>query len=392
MADNRCTVLIVDDESGSRQLLRQILQDKYRLSFAASGIMALEAAKSVQPDLILLDIIMPEMDGYEACKKLKAIPEISDIPVIFISALTDTTEKVNAFKSGAVDYVCKPFQSDEVISRIETHLKLYNLQRHLEKQVEIEVNRRRMDEQMLIQQSKMAATGEMIGAIAHQWRQPLNSLGLIVQDVEEAFEAGEVTKDYLKQSVSQCMGLIKLMSHTVEDFQNFLKPSGRQDTFDVTEAFYEVIHLFSDMLKKNDICVRINTPETCRIYTTGYRNELKQVILNLINNSRDAINTERKKGVSVKEEGLITIDISEGDNNVVARISDNGGGIDDSIADKLFEPYVTTKGKSGTGIGLYMSKAIIENKMNGSISVSNIEGGAQFTINLPLVKPDGELQ
>ncbi|MBF0518724.1 MAG: hybrid sensor histidine kinase/response regulator [Nitrospirae bacterium] len=392
MADNRCTVLIVDDESGSRQLLRQILQDKYRLMFAASGIMALEAAKSVQPDLILLDIIMPEMDGYEACKKLKAIPEISDIPVIFISALTDITEKVNAFKSGAVDYVCKPFQSDEVISRIETHLKLYNLQRHLEKQVEVEVNKRRMDEQMLIQQSKMAATGEMIGAIAHQWRQPLNSLGLIVQDVEDAFDAGEVTKGYLKQFVSQCMGLIKLMSHTVEDFQNFLKPSGRQDTFDVTEAFYEVIHLFSDMLKKNDISVQINTPETCRIYTTGYRNELKQVILNLINNSRDAINAGQKKGRAVAKDGLITIDISEGDNNVIARISDNGGGIDDSIADKLFEPYVTTKGEGGTGIGLYMSKAIIENKMNGSISVSNIEDGAEFTIKLPLVKPDVEIQ
>ncbi|MEO5356225.1 MAG: hybrid sensor histidine kinase/response regulator [Nitrospirae bacterium YQR-1] len=385
MTETKQSVLIVDDEAGSRQLLRQILQDRYRLSFATSGVMALEAAQSLKPDLILLDIMMPEMDGYETCMKLKAIAGISDIPVIFISALTDSAEKVNAFKSGAVDYVCKPFQSDEVISRIETHLKLYNLQRQLESKVEEEVSKRRLEEQMLIQQSKMAAMGEMIGAIAHQWRQPLNSLALIVQDVEEAFVAAEVDKVYLKQFAAQCMGLIKLMSHTINDFQNFLKPSNKKDVFDVTEAFYEVVNLFSDLLKKHDIYVQINIPETCRIYSTGYRNELKQVILNLINNSRDAINAGRKKGV-IKDDGQITIDIKETENMVVAQISDNGGGIDHVMIEKIFEPYITTKGDGGTGIGLYMCKAIIEGKMNGKIFASNIEGGAQFTIELPLNK------
>lgn len=138
--------------------------------------------------------------------------------------------------------------------------------------------------------------------------------------------------------------------------------------------------------------MRINTPETCRCYTTGYRNELKQVILNLINNSRDAINGRRKKGAAVTEDGWITIDIKDVEMKVVVHICDNGGGIADNVIDKVFEAYVTTKGEGGTGIGLYMSKAIIENKMNGKISASNIEGGARFVIELPLVKPDGEIQ
>ncbi|MBF0320879.1 MAG: HAMP domain-containing histidine kinase, partial [Nitrospirae bacterium] len=258
-------------------------------------------------------------------------------------------------------------------------------QRHLERRVEEEIDKRRFEEQMLVQQSKMAAMGEMIGAIAHQWKQPISSLGLLIQDIEDAFAAGEVDKAYLEEFSSQGMGLINLMAHTVDDFQNFLKPSKREGIFDVTGAFYEVVNLFADLLKKNNVHIEINTQETCRIYSTGYSNELKQVILNLINNSRDAITSARKKGL-IMEDGRITIDIKEMEDKVAARISDNGGGIDANVIDKLFDAYVTTKGDGGTGIGLYMSRAIIEGKMKGKISASNIEGGAQFTIELPLAK------
>ncbi|MBF0488143.1 MAG: hybrid sensor histidine kinase/response regulator [Nitrospirae bacterium] len=390
MTSQQWTVLIVDDEPGFRQLLRQILQDKYNLSFAGSGAVALELAQSIRPDLILLDIVMPEMDGYETCNRLKADATTADIPVIFISALSDSAEIVSAFKGGAVDYVRKPLQSDVVIARIETHLKLYNLQRHLENRVVEEIKRRRLEEQMLIQQSKMAAMGEMISAIAHQWKQPLNTLGLVMQDVEDAFKAGEVDTGYLKEFVNNGMDLINLMSHTVDDFQNFLKPSKHKGIFDVTEAFYEVVRLFSNILKSNAITVAINTPKTHPIYATGYRNELKQVILNLINNSRDAINSARKRGVITKD-GYVTIDIEEVDDKVVINVSDNGGGIDNDVIDKLFDAYVTTKGEGGTGIGLYMSRAIIEGKMNGRITASNIEGGASFSIELPTVTQKGDM-
>ncbi|MBV6341666.1 sensor histidine kinase [Candidatus Magnetobacterium casense] len=383
MSENKYGVLIVDDEPGNRQLLRQILMEHYKLSFATDGVNALEVVVKVRPELVLLDIMMPHMDGYEVCRRLKANPATADIPVIFISALTDIAEKVNAFNSGGVDYVCKPFQREEVVARIQTHLNLYSLQKALERRVQEEVDRRRLDEQMLVQQSKMAAMGEMIGAIAHQWKQPLNALSLTIQDMEIAFDTGELDKQYIEQSVAQGMALIKHMSQTVSDFQNFLKPSHHKNTFSVAEAFYDVAALFSDQLKKDNVALRLNFPRTLELYSSGYINEFKQVILNLINNSRDAIKGH-KKNENTAYEGWITVDIEGVDDKVVVRLCDNGGGIDPSVLNRLFEPYVTTKGDGGTGIGLYMSRAIVEGKMEGAISVSNTQVGVEFVITLPL--------
>ncbi|MBF0317020.1 MAG: hybrid sensor histidine kinase/response regulator [Nitrospirae bacterium] len=384
MSESKHGVLIVDDEPVNRQLLRQILMERYRLSFATDGVSALEAGVKVRPDLVLLDIMMPGMDGYEVCRRLKADPVTADIPVIFISALTEIDEKVNAFNSGGVDYICKPFQREEVLVRVNTHLKLYSLQKALQQRVQEEVDKRRLDEQMLVQQSKMAAMGEMIGAIAHQWKQPLNALSLTIQDMEIAFDVGELDKQYIEKSVKQSMALIKHMSQTVSDFQNFLKPSTHKDRFSVAEAFYDVAALFSDQLKKDGIELRLNPPRTLELYSSGYINEFKQVILNLINNSRDAIKASRKSG-QPDDKGWISVDIEEANNQVVVRLRDNGGGIDQSVIDRLFEPYVTTKGAGGTGIGLYMSRAIVEGKMEGSISAFNTQGGVEFVITLPLI-------
>ncbi|MBF0345902.1 MAG: sigma-54-dependent Fis family transcriptional regulator [Nitrospirae bacterium] len=130
--DNKHRILIVDDEPVNRQMLRQILTDRYRLSFATDGVSALEVISKVRPDLLLLDVMMPNMDGYEVCRRLKANPVTSDIPVIFISALTDINRKINAFNSGAVDYICNPFQREEVLVRVELHLNLYGLQKELQ--------------------------------------------------------------------------------------------------------------------------------------------------------------------------------------------------------------------------------------------------------------------
>ncbi|KJU83326.1 chemotaxis protein CheY [Candidatus Magnetobacterium bavaricum] len=131
--DNKHRILIVDDEAVNRQMLRQILMDRYRLSFATDGMSALDVISKVRPDLVLLDIMMPGMDGYELCRRLKVAPVTSDIPIIFISALTDINKKVNAFNSGAVDYICNPFQREEVLVRVELHLNLYSLQKALQK-------------------------------------------------------------------------------------------------------------------------------------------------------------------------------------------------------------------------------------------------------------------
>ncbi|MBV6340909.1 sigma-54-dependent Fis family transcriptional regulator [Candidatus Magnetobacterium casense] len=130
--ESKYKILIVDDEPGNRQLLRQILTDRYKLFFAKNGATAISLVEKAKPDLILLDIVMPDMDGYEVCHRIKTNPATANIPVIFISSLTDINKKISAFKNGGVDYICNPFQSDEVLARVQTHLNLYGLQKELE--------------------------------------------------------------------------------------------------------------------------------------------------------------------------------------------------------------------------------------------------------------------
>ncbi|MBF0554246.1 MAG: hybrid sensor histidine kinase/response regulator [Nitrospirae bacterium] len=374
--ENKGCVLAVDDQPINVKLLSVQLQSAgFTVLMAYGGQEALDMAVAHMPDLILLDIMMPYMDGYETCRRLKANPLTAGIPVIFISALTDVAEKVNAFKCGGVDYICKPFQKEEVISRVGTHLNLYFLQRSLKEKVEEETAKRRSGEQMLIQQSKMAAMGEMLGMIAHQWKQPLNAISATAQDIEDAFIHNELDIEYLHSSVITITNQTDFMLRTADDFRNFLRPSKEKILFNVKDAVEEVIFMFSPYFAKSGIGLNLGfTGEEFSV--TGYPNEFKQVILNLISNSKDAILSRKDKGTANK------IDITvRKDDRIAITIRDTGGGIPEDIIGRIFDPYFTTKTPDkGTGIGLYMSKTIIEANMGWRLSVSNIEGGVEFRI------------
>ena len=271
----------------------------------------------------------------------------------------------------------------------EKSRQLENLLKDLKLRVEEEVEKRMEKEQLLIHQSKLAAMGEMIGAIAHQWRQPLNALGLIVQGIKDAHEYGELNKDYIDESVNKSMMQIKFMSKTIDDFRNFFGPDKQKITFDVIKAVEEVLSILNAMLKNNSIDVKVECKQS-RLLVDGYPNEFKQVVMNLINNAKDAIIEAKEKGILTPDEkGLIAVDVKKDVDKVIIKISDNGGGIPEKIIDRIFEPYFTTKEQGkGTGIGLYMSKMIIESNMGGRIYAENVENGAMFTIELNEILPD----
>jgi signal transduction histidine kinase len=283
--------------------------------------------------------------------------------------------------------------------RMEVDLKEFNSA--LERRVTEETNRRMMQERLLIQQSKMAAMGEMIGAIAHQWRQPLNSISMIVADLKDAYEFGEFNKDYLDDSVKNTLAQITHMSGTIDDFRNFFKPDKEKVIFKINTVVKEVIHLVHDQMMKANINISLDcrydavrTPGdgkyaaicTCepQLQVSGYPNELKQAVLNLLANARDAVVNKRRQGAHSKDGGEILVELSRTDRTVILEIKDNGGGIPVDIIDRIFEPYFTTKQHDGTGIGLHMSKVIVEQNMGGTIGVANGEKGAVFTIELPL--------
>ncbi len=232
-------------------------------------------------------------------------------------------------------------------------------------------------DRMLVQQSRLAAMGEMIGNIAHQWRQPINALNLLLVNIQDEYEFGELNKETLAQNIEEGKRLIGKMSSTVDDFRNFFKPNREKVNFSVKSVVNDVMTLLESSLRNHRIEFSCEGDEALTVY--GYPNEFSQVLLNLLGNAKDAIAQQNSA------RGQITVRIAEEGGAVVLRVRDNGGGIQESIQSKLFQPYFTTKEK-GTGIGLYMSKMIIETHMGGDIRVCNVEGGAEFAVRCPLAQ------
>jgi len=255
--------------------------------------------------------------------------------------------------------------------------ELKQLNASLEESIKVEIEKRRQNEQILVQQSKMIAMGEMVGNIAHQWRQPLNVISLIISDLIDVYEFEELDDEYMREFEDNMKSNISFMSDTIDDFRNFFRTSKEKHIFSLKDVVDEVIKLYFQ--KKLEIAIELNydSDNLESLNINSYKNEFKQVILNLINNAKDALIEH-----SI-EDKQITINMYGDSDTVSIEIEDNGGGIPSDILEKIFEPYFTTKGENvGTGIGLYMSKTIIEVNMGGKISVENREKGARFTIKL----------
>jgi len=263
----------------------------------------------------------------------------------------------------------------EVINTFNTmavEMKAYKetMQERIEKALEA----RMQHNKLLIQQSKLASMGEMIGNIAHQWRQPLNALGLLVQKLELFSNRGKLTEEVLKENVEKANTIIKSMSNTIDDFRDFFKPDRQKMLFELKDVIQEVMHLLEAGLSEADISVNIQIEESIdKLY--GFKNEFAQVLVNLINNAKDAMK-ERKI-----EHRHISIAAQQEGEHLLFTLSDNAGGIPDHLIERIFEPYFTTKEEGkGTGIGLYMSKMIIEENMHGQMHVKNTTEGAEFSM------------
>jgi len=265
---------------------------------------------------------------------------------------------------------------DELENLVSVRTKeLKKLNSELDIKIKNAIAENSKNEQMLIQQSRLAAMGEMIGNIAHQWRQPLNTLGLVVQNIYYAYEIGDLDKEYLEHSMNKSKKLTSQMSKTIDDFRNFFRPNKIQESFSISGGIQNVSELISESYKSHNIEIETNLDDS--LMTIGYPNEFSQVLLNIFTNAKDALKEKKtmKRKVSVHSFGK--------DDKIVVEIEDNAGGIDENIIKKVFDPYFTTKDKtSGTGIGLYMSKMIIENSMKGKISVHNSLEGAVFRIEI----------
>jgi C4-dicarboxylate-specific signal transduction histidine kinase len=248
---------------------------------------------------------------------------------------------------------------------------LIELNKNLERRVEQELSKNREKEQLLIHKSKFIALGEMISNIAHQWRQPLSELSVILMSIKFKQAKGKLTSEQTLQKVAQCDHLIEYMSHTIDDFRNFFMPKKSKELFKVHECVQSVMNIINSALKDNKIKVNIQIDQDLTL--ENYRNEFEQVILNILSNAKDVFIANETN------HACISIFTQQNNHTMTLIIEDNAGGIKIKPISKIFEPYFSTK-DGGTGIGLYMSKIIIEKNMKGKLKVSNTEKGARFEI------------
>jgi signal transduction histidine kinase len=434
----KSNILIVDDLLENLQLLNIILQNQgYEVRKARTGKMALMLAANVPLDLILLDINMPEMDGYQVCKALKDNPKTCDIPVIFISALNDELNKVQAFQVGGVDYVSKPFQVEEVLARVENHLSINQLQQQLKEQntklVESEAKEREKSQQLqelldqfqiaqlhLVQSEKMSALGQLVAGIAHEVNNPVNFIyGNLFPAQEYAQELldllqlyqelipnppdeiqamiDEIDLDFLQSDFLQLMDSMQSGAKRIKEIVTSLRSFSRLDEaankdVDIHECLDNTLSLLHHRLQSQENLSEIQVvKEYGKLNQLScYPAELNQVFMNIINNAIDALEYQRKthhSDSSIPPEITIqTKALAEDEPWAVILISDNGKGIEPEIQQKIFDPFFTTKqvGK-GTGLGMYMSYQIIVEKHKGKLNCfSNSAGGTTFSIELPI--------
>ena len=262
--------------------------------------------------------------------------------------------------------------------------QLWALNQTLENRVKEEVEKNRDKDRFLFQQSRLAAMGEMMGNIAHQWRQPLSELGIILYKIKKIFKKCECgDEEEFLESYENSKKVIKKMSDTIEDFRNFFNPHRPSEVFSMQNALDEALVMMQGTLQRHEINLHIECNNEIKI--KGYLSEFSQVLINLLNNSKDAFNN---KDVDNR---VINLEIKKFD-DIYAMITfvDNAGGISKDILDKIFEPYFTTKhASSGTGLGLYMSRMIVQNSMKGTIEANNCDDGVCFHIKIPMYK-EGE--
>ena len=262
--------------------------------------------------------------------------------------------------------------------------ELRELNENLEKRVNEEVEKNRNKDRLLFQQSRLAAMGEMMGNIAHQWRQPLSELGIILYKMRKIFKKS--TKDENEEffdTYDESKKVIKKMSDTIEDFRNFFNPHRPKELFRMKSVIEEAMLVMQGTLQRHEM--KLNVHYTDVVWIEGYLSEFSQVIINLLNNSKDAFNQKTTNN------RVIDLEIKKiEDNYAMISFRDNAGGIDKNVLDKIFEPYFTTKHASlGTGLGLYMSNMIVQNSMGGTLDVNNCKDGACFFIKVPMYKEKG---
>lgn len=427
-------ILVVDDRVENLEVASQVLEDAgYEVAVALDGDRALKLANKRPLDLILLDVQMPGIDGFQTCEKLKANPETAAIPVIFMTALGDTDSKVTAFDLGAIDYITKPFQEKELLARVRTHLQLRQWSKTLETcvaqrthELQAALDRFHQSQLKLVQSEKMSALGNLVAGVAHEINNPVGfiwgNLHETQQSLEDVIEhlnlyrsstsptseieehEEEIDLDYLLDDLPKMIEAMKLGCDRIKNISTSLRTFSRADqeyktAFNLHEGLESTLLILKHRLKAND-----ERPEIIVDKNYGklpvvkcFPGQLNQVFMNILANAIDALD-ESNQAQSFQQieahPNCIKITTALVDQHrVQIRIADNGLGMPEAVKQHIFDRLYTTKkvGK-GTGLGLAIARQIVVEKHGGLLTVySTPNQGSEFIIEIPVEASSSQL-
>jgi signal transduction histidine kinase len=393
------TILVVDDSTIFRSLMKNLLHlHLFNVIEANDGQEALKIVKMNKAiSLVVTDYEMPKLNGLGFIKGVRKLYNTNELPIIVISGVGSHDTITDCMKNGANDYLHKPFGHEEFYSRLNLTLlykeniallkkekeKYAELSKSLEKQVLQEVNKNKQQASQMLQQSRLAQSGEMISMIAHQWRQPLASISAISSTLTLDILMDEYKADFFQERLESISELSQHLSSTIDDFRNFFKEDKTKQRVKLNSIVDGCIQIIEPTLITKDIELIVELDNDITVFT--YASEAKQVVLNILKNAED-IFKEKKLSNSI-----IRVRTYLENNKANLIIEDNAGGVPKEIIEKIFDPYFSTKkSKNGTGLGLYMSKTIIKEHCNGELSVENTKHGAKFIITFPLDDKEGD--
>jgi signal transduction histidine kinase len=389
------TILIVDDSpSYLAALLDRLERHGFMIVLAQTAAEGLMRAAFAEPDLILLDVVMPDIDGFEACRRLKAGKNTKDIPVIFMTGLTDPKQKVTGFDAGGVDYITKPFQIEEVLARINTHLSLRRAHRELQDMIATLAKAR----EDLVRNEKLAGLGALVAGIAHELNTPIgNSLmaattfemqtddisahmasdgGVTRKEFEHYIENARLSVDILSRNLHRAADIVTNFKQVAVD-----QTSSQRRSFLLAEVIAGNLLTLQPTIKRTPFVITQQVPQD--LMMESYPGPLGQVVTNLINNAI-------LHGYEGRSEGLIAVSAQlSAQGWVTLSVEDHGAGIAGADLPRIFDPFFTTKmGVGGSGLGLNIVHNIVTEILGGRIDVrSEVGGGTRFTLTLPMSAP-----
>ncbi|MDZ8239638.1 MAG: response regulator [Nostoc sp. ChiQUE01a] len=410
-------ILIVDDNPTNLSLLCEALNSEgFRFRVAVDGESAIAQVERNQPELILLDVQMPGIDGFETCRRLKANPVSQNIPIIFTTALADTDSKTKGFSLGAVDYIPKPFAQEEVIARVRVHLQLKQLTLSLEQKVSDRTRALQQAQVQLVQQEKLSTLGELVAGIGHEINNPINFISSNIPPLKEYIAAitellllyqqeypnpiAKITTaienldlDFVLEDITKILNSLELGSERIRNLSNSLRNFSRSDSdakisADLHQGLDSTLMILQHRLKASSDRSRIEVIKNYGVLpqVNCYLGQMNQVFMNILANAVDALDEAIVQGKisNVIPQIKITTAI-DSEQLAVIRIADNGIGIPERLKKHLFEPLFTTKtvGK-GTGLGLSIAYQIVVEKHKGILEVNSKPGmGTEFIIKIP---------